>query len=142
MRKALMEQYKELIQQHEATLAAAEKRGSDSDAAARHLDETLGESERRRLLAHTGLRSLEEAVEKTTVIRRNKRSALLQIGDLFAIAGRFGVIAYHLPSSVSIGSFNLSVYTVYGIDKAILDKIGAVVDGRDGPDCVYNYQAA
>lgn len=62
MLKSLKANYVKLLQQHEATLAAAEKRGNDSDAAARHLRETLGESERRRLLAHIGLRSLEPPV--------------------------------------------------------------------------------
>lgn len=128
--------YQKLVLDNEDRLHRARKRGEATNKA--QLDMTLGEGKRTEFLAHCGLSSMEDAVNQCRVVYKSKRKAMLSIGDIFLIAGKYGVIVYDLPMENAIGSFGHSQHSILD-SKPFLEKIGAVVDGRSKQDDLINY---
>jgi hypothetical protein len=149
-----MEKYKKIMQDElhakQASLEKAAVRVSELGGMA---SMTLGESHRRQLLAaasqvvvstltHDEVKEeLNRLYQNATVIYKTKRLALIRLGDLLCLASKFGVTVYNLPLlGWPLKSFQFSQHSMLDA-KALLDIIGAVIDGRDRSDSVFNYSA-
>ena len=128
--------YRDAIINNNELLLQARLRGDTTKDA--RLNMPLGEGSRTQFLAHTGFATMEEAIIHTQVVYKLKRKAILRIGDIHLIAGRFGVIVYDLPSDLPITAFQHSQESILD-SRPFLEQIGATADGRDGMDTVYNY---
>jgi hypothetical protein len=141
MSKILYDKYKLLTRLDMPSLLQASRRSEESDKKVRDIEETLGETVRRQLLAHANLGTLEELLESTEVLANTKRCAVLKIGDIYAFANKFGVITYNLPIP-GMGKLDwMGLHSVIcSVAEEILDRIGAFYDKRDrSGDRLYNY---
>lgn len=116
--------------------------------------QTLGESARRTLLAAAcpGLNLSElshydvkqqvaDLFGRALVLSATKRSAVIQLGEVVCFAGMFGVVSFSLPLlSWPLSKTAFSRHSV--IDSSnLLAQIGAVFDGYQGVESLYNYSA-
>lgn len=127
------------IHKHFDELVAARDRANAVDTAKMR----LGEGERAKLLAATGAASIEEVVQGAKVVKRLKRSALIQVHNLLYYCNPYGVMICTVPAEFVIGQFN-AVWGP-GIDFAggpqILERLGVTKDWGPGNADLYNYSA-
>lgn len=117
-------------------------------------NQTLGESARRTLLAAAcpGLNLSEMSHEdvklqvaslfsSAIVVSATKRSAVIKLGEVVCFAGMFGVVSFSLPMlDWPPSKTAFSRHSV--IDSSdLLAQIGAVFDGYQGAESLYNYSA-
>lgn len=149
-----MEQYKEIIQNElNARQASLTQSAQRVDELGNMASLSLGVSHRRRLLAaasHIKVNELsddevkaelERLYTSATVIYKTKRLALIKLGELICMAGKFGVTVYMLPNlNWPLKSFQMSQHSLLD-PRPLLDNIGAFIDGRDKSDSVFNYSS-
>jgi hypothetical protein len=108
------------INRHFDELIAARERAVAVDTGA-----YLGNAMHIRLLAATGAESIESLIQSAKVVKRLKRAALIQVGNLLYYANRWGVMWCHVPSTIPIGIFNCEdgPGLCWDTKRAILDRL-------------------
>lgn len=115
--------------------------------------EVLGDSARREFLAAADAQvdaaeldaaelkqRVQKLYERAQVLLASKRQAILRVGELIVHCNRFGVSTFVLPLDI-LGGRWASQRSTPDFDGGLSDAIGAVVDGRDRGDRLYNYSA-
>lgn len=116
--------------------------------------QTLGESARRTLLAAAcpglNLSDLSNAelkqqvkalFDKAVVLSATKRSAVVMLGEIVCFAGMYGVVTFSLPVlDWPLSKTALSRFSIIDSDDLLM-RIGAVFDGYQGTESLYNYSA-
>lgn len=129
----------QFIHKHFDGLVAARDRANAVDTA----DMRLGEGERAELLAATGAASIEEIVQGAKVVKRLKRSALIQVHNLLYYCNPYGVMICTVPAEFVIGRFNAvwGPSITFAGGPQILERLGVKREWGPGNDELYNYSA-
>jgi hypothetical protein len=108
----------------------------------------LGESSRRNTIAaasstldpltQDSRKEIAKLLPTIEIIKLYKRKALIKIGNLTVVIGKYGVASYYMPTGISVSPLNTSVHSFLD-SSIILDHIGAVVDGREQGESIHNY---
>lgn len=136
MQKTLAKIQSLFISRHFDELVAARDRADAVDTSGM----TLGEGERAEILAATGANSIEELVNGAKVVKRLKRSALIQVHNLLYYANRYGVMICTVPAWYTIGPLNgqWGPCIRFSGGPEILRKLGAKAT-YTGRDALYDY---
>lgn len=139
MQKALAKIQSTFIAHHFEELVAARDRAKNVDIRTM----TLGDGERAQIFAATGAKSIEELINGAKVVKRLKRSALIQVHNLLYYANRYGVMICTVPAKFVIGEFNgewgPSIQFAGGPE--ILRRLGAATTYAGRGDSLYDYSA-
>lgn len=136
MQKSLSEVQSLFISKHFQKLAEASERAESVNTSGM----TLGEGMRVKLLAATGAASIDELIEQAVVVKRLKRSALIQVHNLLYYANQWGVMICTVPAKCPIGRFNCvhGPGITFAGGPEILHKLGVTKIGV-GMDCLHDY---
>jgi hypothetical protein len=109
---------------------------------------SLGESSRRNTIAAASStldpltkdsrKEIAKLLPSIEIIKLYKRKALIKIGNLTVVIGKYGVASYYMPTGISVSILNKSIESFFD-SNIILDYIGAVIDSRERGESIYNY---
>jgi hypothetical protein len=136
MQKTLSNVKSLFINKHFQQLVEARDRADDVYTS----NMTLGEGMRAEILAATGAASIDELIDQAVVIKRLKRSALIQVHNLLYYANQWGVMMCSVPAKCPIGRFNCvhGPGITFAGGPEILQKLGVTRIGV-GMICLHDY---